>query len=584
MAVALRRPEPLELVLIGAGALAVVVIAGFVAMVIALAGLGRLTPDVEISRMPYWFWYFRAEPQVQRWFGFGLTVSSIFACAAVLKLFAGKPRSEHGEARWATGAELRRANLRARTGLLLGYRGGQPLRFGGQEHVVVYAPTRSGKGVGFVIPNLLTWPNSAIVLDVKGENHRATAGQRAAMGQTIHVFDPFAKEARTACFNPLGHIKRGNGSAAVRELRKVALILFPEDRNGGDFFWVGASRNIFVAVAMFLIESGEADKEITLGAIARELTVTDLRAHLTGIIEARSTGPKALSGLCLQLLRDSAASPDNTFQNIRQTITSRLSLWTLPEVDNATCRSDFRIEDLLARSTTVYLATGPANLLLIAPLYGLILQQVVDRATESLPEPQADPHLLVMMDEFAQLGALPVIKQAFALSAGYGVRLAAVIQTPAQLRHLYGPEGAREILANCGAELVFTPRELDDARNISERLGEYDFPAFSRSRPAGFSSGRRSVSQAEHGRRLMLSHELMTMDAGAGLVIRTGAKPTLCRKIVWFRDRSLRRLHKPAPIVKALADLNGAHKTHQTPAHAIANHKLFTPPRQERSR
>lgn len=575
MALPASPPWPLKVAVVFLAGVAMIAAAAALTVFIALAGLGRLTPEVDVARIPGWVWYFREDPQVRRWVAIGLGVSGLGGCALVVKFIAGKPRSEHGAARWATRLELRRGDLRAKSGLLLGYHRGQPLRFGGEEHVVVYAPTRSGKGVGFVIPNLLTWPSSAVVLDIKGENYRATAGHRASMGQTIHFFDPFAKDGRTACYNPLGHIERDKPPTCQRELGKVAILLFPEHEKGGDFFWVGAARNAFVAVGMYVAESKNSHPDLTLGAITRELTVSNLREHLTRIIEARSSGPAALSRLCLERLRDAADSPPNTFSNIRQTITARLSLWLEPQVDNATSRSDFKVDRLRTGAVTLYLATGPANLPLVAPLYALIMQQLVEHTADTLPQPGDRRQLLFMMDEFAQLGPVPAIVRAFAISAGYGMRLAAVIQTPAQLRHLYGPEGARTILANCGAELIFAPKELEDARNISERLGEYDFPALSRSRPAGLSSGRRSISRSEHGRRLMLSHELLTMKPDTGLVIRTGAPPTLCRKIVWHRDRHLRKLPKPAPPITPLVDLRSAHGRPATPVHATAQNDLF---------
>ncbi len=581
-----RRPGsfgPLELIILAAIAAPIVLVAVlFVAMVIALAGLGHLSSDLEPSRALAWFWYFRDDPSIRRWSAIGLGCSSL-GLVVFLRLIYGVRRTEFGKARWASERELRASGLRSPTGLILGDRMGF-LRLGGEEHVLVYAPTRSGKGVGFVIPNLLTWEFSAVVLDVKAENYRATAGRRAAMGQQIHLFDPFAEGARTACYNPLGHIDRADGLVCLRELRKVAILLFPEQHKGGDFFWVGASRNIFVAMGLYVAESPNAHAAFTLGAITRELTASDLRQRLERIIEAPAIGQGALSRLCLDLLRDAAASPENTFANIRQTVMARLSLWLSPEIDNATSSSDFQIADLRGGAVTVYLATGPADLPLIAPLYALIMQQIVEHNARALPEPGDRRQLLLMLDEFARLGPVPVIASAFSFLAGYGVRLAAVIQTPAQLRHLYGPDGAREIIANCGAELVFAPKELEDARNISERLGEYDFPAFSRSRPAGLSPGRRSVSRSDHGRRLMLAHELMTLPSDVGLVIRTGSPPSLCRKIVWYRDRRFRKLAVPAPTVRPLVDLRSDHVHFEPPVQARAHSDLFDAPLQERSR
>ncbi len=428
------------------------------------------------------------------------------------------------------------------------------LRFGGEEHVLVYAPTRSGKGAGFVIPTLLTWPYSAVVLDIKAENHAATAGRRAEMGQQVFFFDPFAKEGRTARYNPLGHIPRDQQSICLRELKKIAILLFP-DQAKGDFFWVGAARNAFVAVGMFIAQSPNSHRDFTLGAITRELTIADLRQRLIAILQARSAGPGSLTPLCVSLLQDVADSADNTFAGIRQTVTSRLSLWLSPEVDLATSRSDFELSSLRTRSVTIYLAAGPSDLDLVAPLYGLLMQQIVEHSARQLPPPGDPRQLLVLLDEFARLGRAQALADSFSYLAGYGVRLAAVIQTPAQLRHLYGPDGAREIMANCGAELIFAPKELQDARELSERLGDYDYSALSRSRAEGMSAAKRSVSQSTQRRRLLLPQELMMLPADRAVIIRTGAPPTLASKLVWYRDRRFQKLWRPAPRPSQAIDL-----------------------------
>jgi type IV secretion system protein VirD4 len=191
------------------------------AAVVALAGLHRLSTHLDPAEVPAWFWYFRGDPQVRRWLGVGLVAAAGAAGAVALGVSRSLRPPLHGAARWASEAELVGAGLRAKQGIVLGRKGGRLLVFGGPEHVLLYAPTRTGKGVGVVIPNLLTWPDSVVVLDVKRENWEASAGFRATHGQAVFMFDPLDPDGRTARFNPLGHIDRADPIAVLDELQKL---------------------------------------------------------------------------------------------------------------------------------------------------------------------------------------------------------------------------------------------------------------------------------------------------------------------------------------------------------------------------
>jgi len=195
---------------------------------------------------------------------------------------------------------------------------------------------------------------------------------------------------------------------------------------------------------------------------------------------------------------------------------------------------------------SLYLGASPDNLLRVAPLYSLLFQQLVDLNSRSLPAP-ADKPTLVLLDEFARLGAAPVLAHAFAWVAGYGLRLLPVIQSPAQLRAIYGHDLAEDIFANCGVEVVFAPKDLKTAQDLSERLGAYTYAARSRCRPKGIGSGRRTVTVSDQRRPLMLPQELLQMPPTDLLVLKSGL-PAICgRKIAYYREPVLRRRLRPAP-------------------------------------
>lgn len=525
------------------GALATAGLLLVLAAIIALAGLGQLSASVEPARLPAWFWYYRDDPRVGRWILAGLSIASLAGLILITAILLSRQRPLHGDARWASVSEQQRAGLRARTGVLLGRNGGDFLIADGPEHVMLYAPTRTGKGVGVVIPNLLTWPGSVVVLDIKRENYAASAGFRAEAGQRVFLFDPLARDGRTTRFNPVAHIDRADALAVLDELQRMALMLFPTPPQS-DPFWSEAARTGFIGVGAWV--AATAERPFTLGEIFRQLTQGDPRVRFPKLIKARRQEGRPLPAGCVAALSDFCASSDNTFASIRQSITSRMGLWLNPLADAATAASDFDLRDLQRGGLSLYLGASPADMVRVAPLYSLLFQQLVDLSSRSLPGPEDRP-VLVLLDEFARLGPAPVLAHAFSWVAGYGLRLLPVIQSPSQLRALYGPDVTEEILTNCGLEVVFAPKELRVAQELSDRLGFYTYAGRSLSQPRGLATGRRTLTVSDQRRALMLPQELMQLSDRDLIVLKAGLPPVRGRKIRYYRERVFLRRLRPPP-------------------------------------
>jgi type IV secretion system protein VirD4 len=543
---------------LGAAAVLLFVVWAWLWGLITLVGLGQLSATTDFTVLPSWLWYYRGDPEVARWTHVGGVASGLVILALIGGGLLRMHRPLHGAARWAREGELKHEGLRARTGLVLGSKAGRYLVFGGSEHVMLYAPTRTGKGVGVVIPNLLTWPDSVVVLDIKRENYDATAGYRAARGQTVHLFDPFAPEGRTARYNPLGGIDRTEPVQLLDELQKIAGMLFTVPERT-DPFWAESARTGFTGVAAYVAESPELP--FTLGEVYRQLTLGDARTRFPELTQSRARANRPLSAGCVNALTDFCSASDNTFAGIRQTITSRMSLWLNPLVDSATCASDFDLLRLREGRTSIYLAASPDNMARVTPLYNLFFQQLVDLNTRSLPD-RKNPgrQVLLLLDEFARLGHAGVVARGFSFVAGYGLRILAVIQSPSQLKAEYGPDVADEIMTNCGAEVVFAPKELRVANELSERLGFYTALARSRSRPALLGGrGGGSTSESDQRRALMLPQELIQMSPDDLIVLRAGLPPVRGRKLRYFaeRDLSARVLPPPKPRARSASAAPG---------------------------
>jgi type IV secretion system protein VirD4 len=488
---------------------------------------------MQITTVPAWLWYYRGDPLLHLWLQRGALVSGAIAFVILLVILK-RGRSLHGEARFARESEIRHEQLRSKSGIIVGQKGGRYLVFGGTEHVLLEAPTRAGKGVGVVIPNLLSWADSVVVLDVKRENWDITAGFRARHGQAVYLFDPLDPEGRTARYNPLSFIDRLDDVDVVNELQKIGGKLFPAP-DKADPFWAEAARAAFVGVGA-LVAANPA-LPFTIGEIYRRLTTGDPKVELPKVVEEAQKRGQRLSQACVSALSDFTSASDNTFSGIKQTITSKLNLWLNPYVDAATSETDFDLRQVRRERISIYLGVSPDNIDRIAPVYNLFLQQLIDLNTRELPASGGQVPVLLLLDEFARLGKAPVIASAFSYVAGYGLRLLPVIQSRSQPRGIYGADVNDEIIANCGLEVVFTPKELRVANELSERLGFFTMNVKSKSWTIHGMLAHRSISESDQRRALMMPQELMQMPKGELLLLRGGIPPVRARKIEYFRSR-----------------------------------------------
>ena len=504
--------------------------------------LGLPVAAYDPLKIPQFVWYYRGDPHVVKAMVGGLAGGLTLLIGLVYTLWArGAPL--HGAARFASERELKRHFFRSSSGIIVGRKGGRFLTFGGSEHVLVEAPTRSGKGIGIVIPNLLTWQGSVVVLDVKRENYDASAGFRAHFGQQVFLFNPTDRAGRTARYNPLANIDRSDPDDVIIELQKIATMLFIAPERG-EAFWANGARTGFAGVGAWLAET--SDEPLTMGAIYRHLTEGDARSFFKKELANPNLN---LSVGCRTALADFAGGSDNSFADIKKTITSVLGLWLNPLVDAATSASDFDLRNLRKRHISIYLGVSPDELDRIAPLYNLLFQQLIDLNVRELPGETTPVPVLVILDEFARLGRASVIASAFSYVAGYGIRLLPVIQSRSQLRGVYGEHVADEIVANCGVEVAFTPKELRVANELSDRIGYVGHKSVTRSLTINGLLANRSKSISEQRRALMLPQELMQFPSDKLILLRGGIPPIVGTKIFYFKSRFFKKRAFPAPIV-----------------------------------
>ncbi|HEY8096962.1 MAG TPA: type IV secretory system conjugative DNA transfer family protein [Methylobacter sp.] len=461
----------------------------------------------------------------------GYLLPTIATIGGLIAYFTRDRVALHGAARFASTKEVEKSGLMGGAGkkpaILLGKYKDKFLSFPGQEFVIMAAPTRGGKGVGVVIPNCLTYIDSLVVLDIKGENFIKTSGYRKQHGQKVFVFQPFSDDveadgslmSRSHRWNMLSYVSR-NPQLRIGDIMDIGHILFADEGNENDFFKSGA-RSLFLGLCLYLMETEGAT--VTVGEVFRygrsNGTGKPIKEFIAGLIAERRASNNPLTDDCVNALSDVTAMPENTLGSVLAEFKVKLQPWISPIVDAATSGDDFSLAKVREERMTIYIVISPPKLPVAAALINVFFSQLVSVNTKKLPE--QDPRLkyqcLLLLDEFTAIGKVQILAKAVSYIAGYNIRLLPIIQSVSQLEEVYGKETARTFVVNHAVKIVYPPRDQEDAEQCSKELGTYTKKAVSTgtSKPRGLmsKSGSTSDSQniSESSRALLLPQELKDM-------------------------------------------------------------------------
>ncbi len=460
-----------------------------------------------------------------------------------------KKRSLHGDARFANIRDVKNVDLLKDRGLLIGKLGGKSLFSDGPFHVLLSVETRGGKGVSFVIPNLLSWPDSAIILDIKKENWNITSGFRAKYGQQCYLFDPLETEFKTHRFNPLAYIPNDK-IRRIDVIQKISNYFVPDPLKG-DPLWTSEARKLFEGLVLLCCDLDEFDQ--TFGQIFR-LLHTEQKTHeyLEELIQSRRS---ELDPLCIMDLSAFIQTTDKTRSGIKAQLTSALNMFSNPLIDAATSGNDFDLRKLKAEKMSIYIGVSPGNLKRLSPLINLFFQLTIDLNTQVLPEndPTYKHELLLLPDEFTSIGRMDVIGDGISFIAGYGIRLAAIVQSEHQIMGTYGEHVGKNMIKNFHARVNYTPNNMEDAELISRELGFTTVTQQSQNRKSAWASKQdRSYSTSLTKRALMLPQEVKEMAMTESIIFVKGCLPIKAKRHFYYKEKVFRkRLLEPVP-VKAL--------------------------------
>ena len=512
-------------------------------------------------------------------------------CAYVLR----KPKGNenlHGSAHWATREEIDRMGYFSGQGVYVGgwwdakRKEQYYLRHNGPEHILCFAPTRSGKGVGLILPTLLSWPASSISLDIKGENWALTSGFRKSRGHTVLRFDPTDASGFGCAFNPLEEI-RLTTLEAVQDVQNMALMLVDPDGKGLEDHWTKAAFGFFSGVILHVCLKIPHEKkryatlrDLVLFMSAHEFTTDELlndmadADHAAWLLEYGkmhncNVDPRA-GEACHEFIASSAGEmkkkADKEQSGVLSSACINMALYRDPIVDINTNRSDFHIHDLMHSDSPVdlYLVVPPSGIDRVRPLMRLMLDLIIRRVCSDMKFENGTSvagykhRMLLMLDEFTSLGKLPIMEKAIAYIAGYGGKMYIIVQDTVQLNGTYGKENA--LMSNCHVRISYAPNIQETADMLSKMTGQTTVVERKTNLTRSKGGTSRSISVSETARPLLTPDECMRLPgpvknaegkitkAGHMLIFTAGQAPIYGRQILYFLDPTFsQRAKMPAP-------------------------------------
>jgi type IV secretion system protein VirD4 len=451
-----------------------------------------------------------------------------------------KQESLHGDAHFATKSEIKKIGLFNKEGMLLGeYKKGQYFTAKDYQHVLLFAPTGSGKGVGFVIPNLLFWKESVIVHDIKLENYELTSGYRSkVLKQQCYAWIPAATDGKSHCYNPLDWISKNPGQM-VDDVQKIGNILIEKQE-----FWENEARSLITGIILYMLADSERQK--SFGEVVRILRSEDTPYLLATALDTLGGVMHPVGYMNLAAFLQKA---DKERSGVISTANSRLELWANPIVDKITSRSDFDLRTFKKVPSSVYVGLTPDNIQRLRPLMSMFYQQASQFLSSKIPGDDEPYGVMFMLDEFPTLGKMDQILSGIAYFRGYKIKLFLIIQDIQQLKGVYQEAGMNSFLSNSTYRITFAANNVETAKLISELIGNKTVTSESMNRPKylDLNPASRSIHYSRAQRALLLPQEIITLDKNLQIILVEASAPIMSKKIKYYEDSFFKRRLKKAP-------------------------------------
>jgi len=390
----------------------------------------------------------------------------------------------HGSARWGERKDIENAGLLADEGVYVGAWMDKRskvhyLRHNGPEHILTFAPTRSGKGVGLVIPTLLSWKHSAVITDLKGELWALTAGWRQKhAGNRVLRFEPATAQGCVG-WNPLEEIRLGT-EFEVGDVQNLATLIVDPDGKGLNDHWQKTSQAMLVGCILHLcyrsLDEGGVASLPALDAMLADPSrpIDELWQEMTHYGHLNGENHPLVGSAA----RDMIDRPAEEAGSVLSTAKSYLSLFRDPIVARNVSRSEFKIRDLMNHDDplSLYIITQPNDKARLRPLVRILVNMIVRLLADKMdfedgrPKAHYKHRLLMMLDEFPSLGKLDIMQESLAFVAGYGIKCYLIVQDLSQLQEFYGQN--ESITSNCHIQNAYPPNRVETAEHLSKLTGQ----------------------------------------------------------------------------------------------------------------
>ena len=537
----------------------------------------------------FWVWFFRFYEDAPQVFARGFSVIGIvFGIGLVLVVWMKRRLQPQqldscGTAHWASEEVIRQAKLLDGKGIFLGkLEDGRYLRDNDNRHAMVISPTRGGKGVGLVTPTALSWQESILFVDIKGEIYGLTAGYRKdVLKQTVIKFDP-ASASGSAYFNPLDEIRLGTKDE-IKDCINIVQALSRPDGNDKPDHWRDLAASLIEGVVMHLkyLQQGDASFADVLNFIFGEISIRNRLWEMTKCQHGTTPELKAFleetygvtDGVHPFVKKKAYAAlqkDEREFAGIVSTAEELLKDFYDPILARNTSMSSFHIHDLMntERPISLYLVVPPSDLARMAKFFRLIVVLIYQRLTEKMdfkngrPAPTYKHKLLLLLDEFPALGRISELEKALGYIAGYGLRAFIIIQG---LNQLFAPQmygRSTSIIDNCHIRVFHTPNDAETPDYMSKMMGKKTIKVRNKSYQNDLWQllGENSYNVQEKGRDLMTSAEISEMDAEDEIIFVAGMPPIRCKKIRYYQDKNFVTRLSEAPATDSLYSLEEREK------------------------
>ena len=395
------------------------------------------------------------------------------------------------------------------------------------QHTLLFAPTGSGKGVGFAIPNCVFWEESLICHDIKLENFETSAGWREThLKQKVYCWVPADVNGTSHCYNPMEWISDKPGQM-VDDVQKLANILLPKQE-----FWTNEARTLLVGIILYLIADPQKPK--TFGEVVRTIRSDDF-SYLCAV--ALDTLGDVIHPIGYMNLAAFLQKADKERSGVVSTLNSGLELWGNPIIDATTAKSDFNFTKMKNIPTTVFIGLTPDNIQRLKPLMCMVYQQATAFMSQHMPTKDEKYGVLFLMDEFPTVGKLEQFLAGIAYFRGYHVKLFLIVQDTQQLKGTYEDTGMNSFLSNSTYRITFAANNVDTAKLISDLIGNQTVESTSGSKSKWFAvnsnSGTTSISQTQ--RALLMPQEVINLPRDNEIILIEANPPIRTKKIFWYK-------------------------------------------------